>query len=586
MYQVPHRQQLLSKEVLNPMINNAPLFLEFMDFVDLFNKPSKQKKIPSSSPRKLKQIFLTQLTAILTDADVSFGKLLLDSISNIIHEVLQVIADSENNDALIQGLLNDFNPDHHQKAFSASRTTVQEHLPMLTKHQLDRQLEQDYQDQMQVRKSQRAQSSQVILAIDYSHERTTSKYRNNQHSYVRIGQRKAWEQGFNYASVYDATHQMFLGLIHHNSHKVKRDRRAFQPWITHLQSKIKAVEALGSNVTLIEADRGYFDSEFFALSHLGRLKGFDELREFIRVMTPRKFTHGKEQLMWQFLLSDESVQVSPQNMNLSFYSPQKLLQACSDAGLRYSNGLYSIPVIQVVLVDEYRSNSKRSFEEVKFKAIIIENAILKTTEQLRQAEDNYFIFQQQLKKNPRRLKYRKNQRRKCFKNIQEKLLYFSCYEVHDRLLQLKEKKQNILCNVCFFYISSSPQDNPLRHPEKFIKFARDYHERWGIENGFRDVKRQFLHRSRSQKSTRRQFYWVQGLMLYNRWQRHKLLDMLAQERNRVHNIVPWESRRPHVRKKLEKSVRTDWTAKGYLLRLWETGLKMCLKSNLKAVTKS
>ena len=140
------------------MINNAHLLLEFMEFVDLFNQPSKQKKIPASSPIKLKQIFLTQLTAILTDADVSFGKLLLDSISNFIHKILEGIAVSERKEELIQELIIIFSPDQHQKAFSASRTTVQEHLPALTKHQLDRQLEQDYQKQMQMRKAHHAKS--------------------------------------------------------------------------------------------------------------------------------------------------------------------------------------------------------------------------------------------------------------------------------------------------------------------------------------------------------------------------------------------------------------------------------------------
>jgi hypothetical protein len=567
------------------MIINSPLFLEFMDFVNLFNQPSKQKKIPKSNPTKLNQTSLTQLTAILTNADVSFGKLLLDSISNIIYEVLQMITESEMKNELIQSLLNHFHPDH-QKPFSVSRSTVQEHLPSLTKHQLDQHLEQDYQKQMQLRNSHKAKSSQVTLAIDYSHDRTTSKYRNNQHSHVRIGQRKVWEQGFNYASIYDATHQMFLGLIHHNSHKVKRERRAFQPWITHLQSKIKAIEDLGSNVALIEADRGYFDSEFFALSHLGRLKGFNEPHEFIRVMTPRKFTQGKEQTMWQYLLSDDVMQVSLQEMKLSYYSPQKLLQECEDVGLHYTDGLYSIPVIQVVLVDEYQTKSNRSFEDVRIEAKTIEKEIIKTTEHLRLVEDQYFQLQQQFKKKPRRLKYRKNQRRKIFKNSTEKILYCSCYEIHDFLLLLEERKQNILCNTVFFYLSSSPQDDPLRYTGKFIKFAKDYHERWGIENGFRDAKRQFLHRSRSQKPTRRQLYWLQGLMLYNRWQTHKLLDMLVQERDRVSNIVPWESRRPHIRKKLEKSVRTDWTAKGYILRLWEIGLKICLKSILTSTMKS
>ncbi len=581
MYQVSHCQQFLSKEVLNPMINNAHLLLEFMEFVDLFNQPSKQKKIPASSPIKLKQIFLTQLTAILTDADVSFGKLLLDSISNFIHKILEGIAVSERKEELIQELIIIFSPDQHQKAFSASRTTVQEHLPALTKHQLDRQLEQDYQKQMQMRKAHHAKSAQVTLAIDYSHERTSSKHRNNQHTYVRIGQRKIWEQGFNYSSVYDATHQMFLGLIHHNDHKIKRDRRTFQPWITHLRDKILAVERAGSQVTLIEADRGYFDSEFFALSHLGLLRGVDMPRKFIRVITPRKFSRNKEDSMWTYLLSENSMQVSTQTMNLNYYSPQPLIQACDENAVPYADGIYHIPVAQVVLIDEYGATKQKTFEEAKEAAKQIQKQLELRKERLEVAEMQYSRFKTKGKDSTYRLKYRRNRRRKKFRNSEEERLYTTCYELHDQLRVIEARKQDLLHSIMFFYVSIAPNEDPSRYPEKYIHFAKDYHERWGIENGFRDTKQKFLHNSRSQKPTRRQFYWVQGLMLYNRWQSHKCLDMLAQERKRVHNIVPWDSRRAHIRKKLEKTVRTEWSAKAYLLCLWETGLRLCLEDILK-----
>ena len=90
------------------------------------------------------------------------------------------------------------------------------------------------------------------------------------------------------------------------------------------------------------------------------------------------------------------------------------------------------------------------------------------------------------------MKYNKGRRRSKFKSELEKTLYTRCFELHDRLTIVKEQRQEILHATAFFYISISPNEDVLRYSGKFIKYAVDYHERWGIENGFRDVKYKFL----------------------------------------------------------------------------------------------
>ncbi|MCF2140340.1 MAG: hypothetical protein K9W44_09840 [Candidatus Lokiarchaeota archaeon] len=163
---------------------------------------------------------------------------------------------------------------------------------------------------------------------------------------------------------------------------------------------------------------------------------------------------------------------------------------------------------QVVLVDEYKKGKSRSFESIKNEAFSIQNRLLSIREQLKLAEDKYFKFQQATKKNPRQLKYRKAKRRKKFSNTEEERLYRLCYSHYDHKIRLKKKKNKLIHAVTFFTISIAPGEDPTKLNGKFIKFAKDYHERWRIENGFRDTKYQFLHKSRSQKSTRRQFYWI------------------------------------------------------------------------------
>ncbi|MCF2141208.1 MAG: hypothetical protein K9W44_14205 [Candidatus Lokiarchaeota archaeon] len=371
---------------------------------------------------------------------------------------------------------------------------------------------------------------------------------------------------------------MFVGFIHHNKHKAKRDRRKLQPWIQHLQKKIEIVQSTGTKVTLIEADRGYFDAEFFSLSYLGLLRGFDNPQDFLRIIVPKKFTAEKDDKKWKFLISGDSKQVSRQSIQLNYYVHEKLLEACENADVPKKDGYYHIPVSQVVLVDEYGQKSKRSFEEICQQARLVDQELTIIREKLESAEQEYLEFKSTPKKPIKKMKYNKGRRRSKFKNNLEKMLYTRCFELHDRLKKAKEQRQDILHATAFFYISIAPNEDVLRYSEKFIKYAMDYHERWAIENGFRDVKHKFLQKSRSQKSTRRQFYWLLGLKLYNRWQTRKCLDLLQKKRNEVHNVVPWDSRRPHVRQKLEQEVHTNWSAKSYLLSLWKTGVELCIKS--------
>jgi len=559
------------------MIENETFHLEFSNFITLINEPSKRKSLPNSSPLKINQIFLSLLTSILTDAGQSFGKDLLDAISHIVYRLLQEISNSENIYQIVNKLLELFDPKCSQTMFSAAKTTIQTHLPEKTKLQLDEQLEEDYTHQMQIRRENHAQSRILTLVIDNTHDKASSKHLNNQYSYIRIGQRKTWERGFTYSGIYDATHQAYLGLLHLNDHKVKRDRRALQPWIVHLQKKIAVVEASGSEVELIEADRGYFDSEFFALSYIGRLRGFDKSEKFVRVITPKKFTREKENTKWNYLLSKTSTKVSVQNMDLNFYSNENLLNACEEMHITKENGIFKIPVAQVVLVDEYGSKFKRTFEMIKLQAQELEKNLKLASEHFKSAEKKYIDFKSHRGDKKPKFVFRRKKKRSKFKSAEEKLLYYECDKLKEQIEMLNKEKENIMHSVTFFYISIALNEDPCLHPEKYIRLARDYHERWGIENGFKDVKYKFLYKSRSQRPTRRQYYWILGLMLYNHWQTEKWLDLLSHERKRVHNIVPWNSRRPHIRKKLEKSIHTDWTAKGYLLRLWETGLNICLK---------
>jgi len=129
----------------------------------------------------------------------------------------------------------------------------------------------------------------------------------------------------------------------------------------------------------------------------------------------------------------------------------------------------------------------------------------------------------------------------------------------------------------FFAISVVPGDDPEGNPDMFIAFTRDYHERWGIENGFRDVKDRFLAKGRSRQPCMRQFRLVLGMMLYNRWEverkRVALVWFALQSNNKS---SPSESRE-WIRRKIEQECDQLPTAVGFLVSCWGEAISSLVK---------
>ena len=136
----------------------------------------------------------------------------------------------------------------------------------------------------------------------------------------------------------------------------------------------------------------------------------------------------------------------------------------------------------------------------------------------------------------------------------------------------------MLKTLMFFAISVLPGDDPDAKPAMFIVFARDYHERWGIENGFRDVKERFLAKGRSRQLCVRQFRLVLGMMLYNRWEvERKRIHQLMFSHQPAKDIGSGELR-TWIRCKHEQECHCLPTAVGFLVDSWREGILSMLKN--------
>ena len=129
----------------------------------------------------------------------------------------------------------------------------------------------------------------------------------------------------------------------------------------------------------------------------------------------------------------------------------------------------------------------------------------------------------------------------------------------------------------FISVSIRPDEDPTKSTKKFIKLAKDYHDRWGIERGFEDVKGKFMRDARSRKPTRRQFNIMLGMCLCNNWHVERMELMLKKYRNTVWNKVPWVPNRPWTRRRLEKEYGDSLSADSYLILIWKEGIKLTIK---------
>lgn len=152
--------------------------------------------------------------------------------------------------------------------------------------------------------------------------------------------------------------------------------------------------------------------------------------------------------------------------------------------------------------------------------------------------------------------------------------------MHAKLEKWKKEKAKLLKTLMFFAISKLSGDDSETDSSKFIEFTRDYHERWGIENGFRDVKSKFLSKGRSRRPCVRQFRLVLAIMLYNRWEVERKRIALAWMGSHATIKDANDKPRPWIRRKYEIKCHEMPTAVGFLVEALQCGILSLVKNKI------
>jgi hypothetical protein len=373
------------------------------------------------------------------------------------------------------------------------------------------------------------------------------------------------------------THQLFLSNQHLNSHKSKHEAGGVQAFITQLQTACQIVDKAGCQVDVIGGDRGYYDGELFAAAYFGFISKDCTWSTLPRVIVPKKFTRGKEEKKIAFLEDPNSTEVSLDFIQLSPYTHPALIELCKASQLERKDSMFQIPVASVALVDEYGGKKKRSLGELKSNWAQTKQKLVSSAKRLKALQAEYIVEQKKAGiKDPKPIAKKTKRKRRFFRTQALYHAYQAIWKTMLYIESLKSSQHHMLNALMFFCISVTKNENPVNNPEKFMTYAKAYHERWGIESGFKEDKAKFLRAIRSRKSTQRQWNLTQGMMHYNRWHVIRMKEMLKLARKPAWNYRPWNPRRPYIRRKLERKYGRVLKAESYLLHVLKNGIEKVL----------
>jgi hypothetical protein len=534
----------------------------------------------SHEPGTVEKSSIMMLSAIMLDCGLDDSMGFLDSIQYLLWQFSKEVDNATNRGVPVRAISDILDPEKHPHALSVHRTTVTSMIPQADRAQLDEELATQYKECIWELDGLGAKSNALIMVPDDTHEKVRSKYFNGNYSYVVIGQTSTWQRGFVYPTEYDSTHQLFMGSKHRDYRLIDSEKKGFRPWLQDVSKKIKMARELGIEQMLIEGDRAFYNGGLFAAASRGLIDPGAGSGHWPRVIGPRKFTQEKDDYKWDYLLDAKRPQIFIDHINLNPYRNPALKQSCTGVYKRNNNGSFQVPYTCVAMVDEYSSREKRTLDDVRARARIVQAGIDQETANLPILIGEYMVLNKAKKgEKAKEPSFGRGARRKKFVSDKERRAYDACYKCHDRLERWKKERASLLKTLMFFAISLLPGDDPVTNPTMFIAFAHDYHERWGIENGFRDVKERFLSKGRSRKPCMRQFRLVLGMMLYNRWEveRKRMARVCFEEESSA--ALSFFTGRGWIRRKHEQKTHHLPSAVSFLVRAWREGILSLVKSN-------
>lgn len=556
----------------------------FRNLTGLLSTVTRRDAAVDREPGTVKRSAIMMLTAILIRSSLGAARVLLMAIVDIILAILEEIARAVDVMLALREAIATLKRARGHDVLSLHPTTVNDTKPSMTRVEMEDVLEDNYIKNMAHLSGFGAVSPYTTLVMDDTGQTIRSCFGNGTFTDVKVGQKVTWEAGFEYCGVYDATHKQFLGGKHHDNPYPDFNKKSIFELVEYIRIKNERVQEAGSTVAVLEGDRRYFTPGWFASATLGKFTPGAPASQTPRLVTPWKFGPDKESSKEKLILGIPDSGVAKAFLGLDPAKYPWLASNCAGVFTKDKAGSFQIPCARVVLVVNEKGEPEQSFKDFKIEFKELLETLRDAEMMLQDAEWAFVAHRTNLTGKPcTKPTHGRGKKRSKFLDATDARLYRLCLQLHDEIKALKARKAAMTCRLLVYSISLRPDEDPADDPPTFIGIAHDYTVRWGIENGFKEVKHVFLRKIRSRKPTSRQFELMVAMMLYNDWQVERARELMGNLRSSGTTAPLFLADRPWRRNPLEGESRDLVTAVTFLIEMWAEGIKGLLIERIKGV---
>ncbi len=523
----------------------------------------------------------TLLMQMISGKSPSFAQKTLQLIGNILYQFSKEIIQKKDPKNALKSFIEENKKDHGRSIFSTSSTTVNTCLNQIQSKTADHTLSKVNKSIQTNLKKQGLWSKSILLAVDPSHTLYYGKYINRHINWGTVGQKPTYKRTYKEVAVYATTSQLITNATMEPILPSDKWKRSLPVWIQQVQKQVLESNNQGTTVKGIYGDREYYSSLGMAYSRLGLWNASFSVNQNPRLITPKKIWGSKEQTKWEFLLSPDSSVMVQDFIELDYYM-QKFLGKCVYALQKNKKGTrFLVPTWSYAVFDAYGNGKKiQTLQWGKIESQRIQRKLQEARNYLKIKELKYMEY---IRKLPNRickpLSY-KGKKRKIFKNNDEKILYHACWKAKNQIKYWEKKKEKLCKRLMFFSVSSREDDKILDVVEEIHDLVSGYHERWGVESAFKDVKYKFNLKTNCRKASKRHIRFILSALVYNGWHYYRLLRsarIIKKKKKKwkpfVCNIIP-------KRKKYERDYGSVLEAGRYIHQLLEISLKSTMKKVL------
>jgi len=556
----------------------------FRNLTGLLSSATRRDAAVDHEPGTVKKSAIMMLTSILIHSSLGATRVLLMAIVDIILAILEEIRRATDMLLALHQAIATLKRARGHDVLSLHPTTVNDIKPSMTRAEMENLLEDNYIKNMARLSGFGAVSPFTTLVLDDTGQTIRSCFGNGTFTDIKVGQKVTYEAGFEFTGAYDATHKQFVGGKHHDNPYPDNNKQSIYELVEYIRIKIERVQEAGSTVAVLEGDRKYFTPSLYAYANLGKFTPNASASQTPRLVTPWKFGPDKESSKEKLILNMPDSGVAKAFLNLDPAKYPWLASSCDGVFTKDKVGSFQIPCSRVVLVVNEKGKPDQSFKDFKIEYKELLETLQDAETRLQDAEWAFVAHRTNLTGKPcTKPTHGRGKKRSKFLDAMDARLYRLCFQLYDELKALKARRATMLCQLLVYAISLRPDEDPADDPETFIELAHDYTVRWGIENGFKEVKHVFLRKIRSRKPTSRQFELMVAMMLHNNWQVERARELMDNLQSSGTTDSLFLASRPWRRRPLENESRDLVTAVTFLIEIWADGIKELLIEKIKGV---